>query len=130
MEEIIAVLGVSMIALVLTVTLREIKKEYAVVLTLVAGALLLVWALGNLSPVVEQLEALFSVTQLEVQYGEILIKTLGVSLCTQLASDACKDAGETAIGSKVELCGKACILVLSLPLLQEVLAIAGSMFSI
>ena len=130
MEEIISVIGISMAALVMTVTLREIKKEYAVVLMLTVGALLLMWALENLAPVIGQLAELFNATQLNVEYGEILMKALGVSLCTQLASDACRDAGETAIGSKVELCGKACILLLSLPLMREVISIAGSVLSI
>ena len=37
------------------------------------------------------------------EYGLILFKALGICLITQLASDACRDAGEAALASK-EMC--------------------------
>jgi stage III sporulation protein AD len=44
---------------------------------------------------------------------------LAVCYLTQLATDACKDAGETAIAGKLELAGKIAIVILSLPLFNS-----------
>lgn len=127
--EIFAVVGAALVAMTLAVALREIKKDYAVLLSVVCCALLMLWAVLSLTPVFERLRELARITQLDTEYGEILLKALGISICTQLAADACRDAGESAIGSKVELCGRACIVLLSLPMFQEVLSLASAMFS-
>jgi stage III sporulation protein AD len=128
--EIFAVVGAAMMAMMLAVVLRELKKEYAVLLSVACCALLLLWAISALTPVLDRLLELARITQLDTEYGEILLKALGISICTQLAADACRDAGESAIGSKVELCGRACVVLLSLPMFQEVLSLAGSMFAL
>lgn len=99
-----------MVAMLLAVTLREIKKEYAVLLSLLCAVALMLWAVGTMAPIIEQIETLVDSIELDPQYGEILLKSLGIAVCTQLACDACKDAGETAIGAKVEFCGRVCLV--------------------
>ena len=61
------------------------------------------------------------------EYGVILLKTLGVCFLTQLSADSCRDAGEGALAAKVELAGKLFIVILALPLFQQ---IAGSALSL
>ena len=63
------------------------------------------------------------------EYSEILLKTLGVSLTVQTASDICRDAGESAIASKVELFGKAEILIISIPIVKKILEISQEILS-
>jgi stage III sporulation protein AD len=38
----------------------------------------------------------------------------------QFAADACRDAGESALASKMELAGKITILILALPLFEKI----------
>lgn len=128
--DIFVVVGAAVMAMLLAVTLREIKKEYAVLLSLACTVALMLWAVGAMSPVIEQIELLVESTEIDPQYGSILLKSLGIAICTQLACDACKDAGESAIGSKVEFCGRICLVALSLPLFAEVLSLAQRIFSI
>ena len=40
----------------------------------------------------------------------------------QLAADSCRDAGQQAIASKVELAGKVTVLALALPMLKTVVS--------
>lgn len=91
--DIFVAVGAAMVAMLLAVTLREIKKEYAVLLSLLCAVALMLWAVGTMAPIIEQIEALVDSTELDPQYGEILLKSLGIAVCTQLACDACKDAG-------------------------------------
>ncbi len=128
--EIFVVVGGAVTAMLLTVALREIKREYAVMLSLACTIALMIWAVNTMGPVLEQLESLVESTRLDPQYGGILLKSLGIAICTQLACDACKDAGESAIGAKVEFCGKICLVALSLPLFSEILSLAQRIFSI
>ena len=60
-----------------------------------------------------------------------------VSLCVKLGKDlfgrfvydTCKDAGQGAIATKLEIAGKLSILVLSLPLFQSLLTIVAELLS-
>ena len=60
-------------------------------------------------------------------YFILLVKVIGVAMVTQLAVDTCRDAGQQAIATKVEIAGRVTILSLSLPLFQELLAAASQM---
>ena len=42
----------------------------------------------------------------------------------QFAADACRDAGESALASRVELAGKMAVVLLSLPLFGEITSVA------
>ena len=130
MSGLLSMIGLGLTAAVLAMTLRSMRTEYAVLLSLGAGVILLFWMIDSLSPILEQLGTLIESTRLAPEYGGILIKALGISYITQLASDACKDAGEGAIGAKLELCGRVSIILLSLPMFAELLSIAGTLFSI
>ena len=42
----------------------------------------------------------------------------------QFAADACRDVGEIALSSKIEIVGKILVLTLSLPFFNEIASIA------
>ena len=92
-----------------------------------AGALLLWMILSKISPAISQIRELISAAGISGEYGVILLKTLGVCFLTQLSADSCRDAGEGALAAKVELAGKLFIVILALPLFQQ---IAGSALSL
>lgn len=128
--DIFSAVAFALVATTLLVTIREIKKEYAVILSVCAGAVLLLAMLSQLVPVLEQFGMFLESTRLELSYQEILLKALGISFLAQLGCDCCKDAGESALATKLELCAKVAIVFLSLPMFSEVLSIAASMFMI
>lgn len=55
-----------------------------------------------------------------VEYGGILLKSLGICFLCQFSSDACKDAGQSALASKVELAGKLMIVLIALPMIEDI----------
>ncbi|MDR2909314.1 MAG: stage III sporulation AC/AD family protein [Oscillospiraceae bacterium] len=120
-------IGLGIVAAVMAVVLRQHRPEFALLLSLGAGALILGGIVAGMRPVLGQIQSVFDHTGLPAPYAEILFKALGLCFITQIACDACKDAGETAIGSKVELAGKIGVLVISLPLFSQVLGIVDSL---
>ena len=56
-----------------------------------------------------------------------VFKCVGVGVITRLAADMCKDAGQGAVASAVELCGAACAMVTALPLVRALLEMIGEM---
>ena len=127
--EIVTIAGVVVIAAFLAVMLRQQRPEQALGLSLVAGIAVLTFVLAKALPVISSLQDLLNATTLPDEYGQILFKALGVCLLTQLAADACRDAGESALAGKAEFAGKVALLVLALPLFQKIAELAVSLIN-
>lgn len=123
MAQLFSLVGLGLVAAVLAVVLRPQRPEFALLVSLAAGIFILSGIIVGIIPVVEQIRSIFDSSGLPGQYLQVLLKALGICFVTQIACDACKDAGEGAIGAKVELAGKAAVLVVSLPLFGQVLEI-------
>lgn len=90
------------------------------------GALIL----SALSPLTVYLKDLITQSGIQASHGSLLLKALGIALFTQCCSDICRECGEGGAASTVELTGKLEILLLCLPLLEEILATARELLSL
>ena len=122
--EIIALSVTAVIAAIISVLLKKYNPEYSIILSLCTGALILFMIVSKVTPIVDKLEDLISITGIQAEYTSILLKTLGICFLTQFSADSCKDAGESAMASKVELAGKIFIIAIALPLFEQVAKIA------
>ena len=57
------------------------------------------------------------------------MKAVAVGYVSRIGSDVCRDLGADSVAAKVELCGRAELLLLAMPLFAEVLEIAYSLLS-
>ncbi len=120
-------IAMAVIAAIVTVVLRRHAPEQALLVGLAAGSLILVAAISSAVPLFREMEDLFSDAGLPSEYAAVLFKALGVCLLTQLASDACRDAGEQGLATKAEFAGKLAMLALALPLFRKVAELALSL---
>jgi len=114
-----ALIGLGLVAAVLSIILRQQNKEFGLYIPLLAGIIILTAVIMAMRPVLDTVGTLMETTGMNNIYGQTLLKGLAVCYLTQLATDACKDAGETAIAGKLELSGKIAVVVLSLPLFNN-----------
>ncbi len=120
-------LAAAVIAAFLAVVLRRYAPEQGLAIGLLSGALLMAASLGDALPLFRDMKDLLTHSGVSGEYITILFKALGVCLLTQLAADACRDAGEQGLASKAELVGKLSLLMLALPLFRKVSDIALSL---
>ena len=125
--ELTALLSVVLVAAFLTVLLRQYRPELAIAVGVVTGILVLLRVLRVLEPTLSSLRTMLEGAALPTAYTAILFKALGICLLTQLAADTCRDAGETALAAKAEFVGKILLLILSMPLLEEIITVALSL---
>lgn len=121
---IVAVCLIGIISAFLSVMIKKYNPEYSLAIGIVTGVLILGVIFGHITGVIARVQQLLRETNIPLEYIEILFKSLGICFLTQFASDTCKDAGETALSSKIETAGKLMILILSLPLFEKVINIA------
>lgn len=117
-------IAAAVVAAFLAVILRRYAPENALAVGLVAGVLLLAVSLAEAVPLFRELTDLLDAGGVSREYVSILFRALGLCLLTQLAADACRDAGEQGLASKTEFAGKLSLLTLALPLFRKVAEIA------
>ena len=105
-----------LVATVLALVLRQYRPEYAIFVSLACSVVVVLFLIQGISGVMEELEQLFSNTLLSGELIQVVLKCLGVCILTELAGQTCRDAGEAAIGAKVELAGKVTLVAVSMPL--------------
>lgn len=127
---IIAAAAAGLVGTVLALILGQYRPEFRMLVTAAVTLLLMAMVLEQLSPVLEQLHSTMELTGLTGDYAAILFKAVGICLLTQLAGDVCRDSGESSIASKIELAGRAAILLTAMPLIQEVLAWAWELMNL
>lgn len=123
----ITIIGLVLMAAFLAVLLKPYRAEYALALSLLAGIVILAFLLNNSSGMLASLRVLMQQSAFSTELGGILFRALGICLMTQMASDACKDVGETALAAKAELAGKCFLLLLALPLLENMAQMIGTL---
>mgnify|MGYP001018304118 CR=1 FL=1 len=117
---IVGIAGIAICAAIVAAMLRRYNQEYAITIVIAAGIIILIEMLSSLAPAIRQIQTLLSSAGLSSSYALILFKTLGICFLAQFAADSCRDAGENALASKVELAGKITIVILALPLFEKI----------
>ena len=92
-------------------------------LSLLAGILVVGLLLNQLLPLMGTVRQMMRLGGLDDGYLAVVLKAAGICLLTQLTADTCRDAGETALAGKAELTGRVLLLLLSVPLFQQILAL-------
>jgi len=121
-----AILGVCIIAAILAVILRENKFEYAIILSLVAGAVIFLSLLDGMLNSFFEIRNIISKIGIDSSYFIIAFKALGICIITGFIADLCRDFGQTALAGRAELAGRCAIFLISLPLISSLLEAAYS----
>lgn len=121
---IISLGGFAIITAVVAVLLRQQKPEYAVIISICSGILIIAMILSSLIPAISEINSLINLSGISSEYGKIIIKSLGICFITQFAADTCRDANETALASKLETAGKIAVLLISLPMIKNIAELA------
>ena len=77
--------------------------------------------MDKLSAIINLLTNLANRTSINNEFIFLLIKITGIAILTEFASSVCKDSGETAIASKVDMGGKIIIIAMSIPIIASLL---------
>ncbi len=120
---IIAFVGAGVIGAVLSVVLKQYRPEFSIYISLVTGMIMLGALILLLSPLIESVLQLSELSANGFKYSELLLKSLAICYITQLASESCRDAGESSIATKIDFAGRCAILLLSMPLFTELINI-------
>lgn len=119
--DIIKIIGIAFIAVIIIVILKQYRPEFAIYASIIAGVLILTLASGTLSGIINMINSISSKTNINSDFLVILIKITGIAILTEFAVSICKDSGESAIASKVDIGGKIIIISMSIPIINALI---------
>ena len=122
-EYLFKLFGLALIAAMLITLFRKWGSDFATLLKVAAGALVAAGCVGGIAPIVEYVRELGEAT-LPWEAVEGMLRVLAVAMVTHICAAICRDCGETTLGGYLELGGKVEMIVLTLPMIKEIVEVA------
>lgn len=118
--EIWQIVGLALIVTVISVVLKQIRPEIALQLTILAGASIFILVMSKIKIIVDLLQNLADQANISSYYLLIVLKIVGVAYLAEFGAQICRDAGEGALASKIELAAKVAVIVLAIPIIVAI----------
>ena len=118
--EIWQIVGLALIVTVISVVLKQIRPEIAMQLTILASASIFILVMSKIKVIVDLLQNLADQANIGSYYLLIVLKIVGVAYLAEFGAQICKDAGEGALASKIELAAKVTVIALAIPIIVAI----------
>jgi len=121
------VAAVAVAGAVIGLVIKKSSPDMTLMLGLVLSLAAVFVAVDLITSVVEFIRDLAEAANVSPAVLAVVFKTVGVSIVTRIASDVCKDAGQSSVASGVELVGSLTALYVALPLFETVVGMIRSL---
>ena len=123
--DIIKIAAIGIIGAILAVILKDTRKDFALLVSIMTGILIFTSVAGQLSRSLAAMIRILDGFQIDFVYLDVLFKIIAVSYIAKFAAQVCQDAGEGSVAVKVELAAKIIIIALSLPVVNALLKLVA-----
>lgn len=120
-EKIMLIGGLCIVAAVICKIIGKYNKEQSVMLAIAVSAMVLGFVIVYITPVLNMVSSLYESCNINSEYSLIIFKSIGICYIGQFACDICKDCGENALCTAAEVASKAALLLLALPLFEDLI---------
>ncbi len=121
--EVIRIIGIALIGLIIIIILKQYKPEFSIYISLLVGVLILLLITDKLTGIINLLQSIANKASINSEFLSLLIKMTGIAFLSEFAVSICKDSGEGAIASKIEIGTKIIIISMSIPIISSLLEI-------
>jgi stage III sporulation protein AD len=128
--EILRACGIALIALSLCAVLKAKSVALAPYLTQTAALSIVITSLSALIPLFAFIKELSGQANINVSYLETMTLAGGIAFIAKITADICKENGENMLKSAVEFAANAQLLLITLPLLKELMVISEEILNI
>lgn len=113
---------------ILCVLVKNARSEFVIPSKLAAIIIVFSFVIVLINPIFNFLKSNMA-SSLPLEHMKILAKSLGIAYMTQISSELCRECGEGNIAFGIESAGKIEIIILSLPLINQIIEISREMIS-
>lgn len=123
MQNIVKILGVAIMCACVAVVIKNANKDFSSIVKVMSATILAGGVMICASPLIEFVTDISEGTQINT-YLSVMLKALGIAFLTHICASVCRDCGEQTIAGYAELAGKIEMLIIALPLIEELITIA------
>ncbi|MBQ2719886.1 MAG: hypothetical protein IJF73_07460 [Clostridia bacterium] len=117
--------GLAVLSAVLLYLLREAGGRLLPLGAVAAGIALLLFGVSRYGEIVSLLSSLGAGSEVAASALSLSLRAVGLASVTEVTAGLCRDLGEGGLATRVEWCGRAEILFVSLPTLSSLLSLAA-----
>ncbi|MBQ4338556.1 MAG: hypothetical protein IJC37_03960 [Clostridia bacterium] len=122
--DILKTVAVAVASGLLYVIVKQIKPEFAPLLLIGGGAVVLSACVQGAADITSGAQSLMADAGVSVYYVKILLKATVICVVAQIAADLCRDMGAVTLAGAAELAGKISAVAAALPMIKEVALLA------
>ena len=123
MDLVYKIVAVALVGCIATIIVKPVRSDYAVLIALASGVIILAMLVNYLSSVFDALKLIINTTGISGNLYSLLIKIVGRGYLIEFTAGICADTGNSSLGDKVLLGGKIIILVMAMPIVTSILQI-------
>ena len=115
--DVFKIVGIGLIGTVMALVLKQTKPELAILVSMATAVAIFLFVTPYFKAIIDMFEELTNMAGLNPLHVGLVLKIIGVAYVIQFGAELCRDAGEGAIASKIELGGKITLLAMSMPII-------------
>lgn len=119
--EAVQVVIIGIVSTILIVVLKKTNAEFSIYIGIAASIVIFFIIIDKLSVILDLMSRITGLININDIYIKILLQILGIAFITEFGAQLCKDAGQQAIASKIEMVGKIMILIISMPVILSII---------
>ena len=123
MSDSFKICAIGIVFAIVCVLIKNYRGEFLIPIRLASVILIFGVVAVLISPIVKFLSDIMGQT-IPLEYMELILKALAIAYMTQISSEMCRECGENSIAFGIETVGKIEIVVLSLPLINNIISMS------
>ena len=112
-----------LVVTIVTLTISRHCSDISLLLTILVSAMVLIAAVTYIKPVIEFMNRLVKIGGIDNEVFQILLKSAGIALISQVACTICSDGGNQSLAKALQFLATTLILTLCIPLFERLLQI-------
>ncbi len=129
MELVIKLTAIALCGALFASFLRPLSPVFGILTALACGILILTAILDPVGQIFSAVSVFLTAAGLSGEIYLPVIRAVGIAIVVHIAAQVCRDAGEGALGSKLELAGTVAAIAVCVPLMQQVFTLLESMLT-
>ena len=123
MTELFKIIGIGLLTLITYIIVKPLKPDVAVFISIIGSVIILMFCIDELTDVIFQINIFVEKAGINSQLFACVLKIVGIGYIVEFSSNLCVDAGNSSLADKISLAGKITILVMSMPIISNLLNI-------
>lgn len=120
-------IAIGFIGMIMVVTLKNVKPEYSIFISLATGAIIIIALSTKIIETINVFSEISDKSGLPPNVFNAIVRIIGIGYITEYAGSICEDNDCSSIAKKIQFSGKLCILIMALPIITGIIDIVGGL---